>query len=149
MGTELLHDVGAQEADCIGDQPAYLARLANLPNWYDASAQRQTARSERRTEASRLDQIEHALTILASVVARLAKEAHQSRLPLRPTECAQRELVESLQARLTQLEERTDQLNVTPLTPEVAEDFAQSVQAIRNSLDALLKRRPKILTTPA
>ena len=82
MGTELLHHVGEQDAvhpspiTSAGDQPSYLARLANLPSWYDASSQQETAKFELRTEAPRLDQIEHALTILASVVARLAKEAY-------------------------------------------------------------------------
>lgn len=123
-----VHPSLIKSSDANGYQPARLVRLANLTCWYDASEQ-QTSRSER------LDQIEHALAILASVVTRLSKGAHQTRLPLRPTEC-------------DLPEERTDR-PVKRLAPESAQEFAQGVLAIRSSLNPLLKRRPRTPNVPA
>ena len=107
-----------------------------------------------RPEAARLDQIENTLTIMASVVARLAKDVQQSRLHRRVAESdphlqedqrVQREIVRSLQARLSHLEERQNtERNALP-PPEVDSEFAAqlsvSLLSIRNSLDALAKRR--------
>jgi len=149
-------------------QPAYLARIATLPSTLPANlherneaAQQESQRAIDRPQGARLDQIEHALTILASVVARLAKEAQQSRIQLRSTEHdpglqeerrVQRELVRSMQARLNHMEERFDRerqtrLEEQPLAalapPEVADQLAQSLHSIRDSLAALAKRRPR------
>ena len=140
-------------------QPAYLTRLATLP---DRAEMQSTvaARIAPRAESARLDQIEHALTILASVVARLAKDAQQSRLQLRATEQdsslqeerrVQRELVRSMQSRLMHIEERMDRRPVQPSVPdnsEVAQQLAASLNSIRDSLTALTKRRPKTVPRP-
>lgn len=146
-------------------QPAYLARIAtlpaSLPDRPEAADSRDVA-GRSRPDSARLDQIEHALTILASVVAQLAKEAQQSRTQLRATELdpglheerrVQRELVRSLQARLIHVEERiARQMAETPQLPtvrqphaeaaaETSEQIASSLSSIRNSLAALAKRR--------
>lgn len=144
------------------EPPAYLARIATLP----ASLPDHEANSpdsiesdvSARPEAARIDQIEHALTILASVVARLAKAAQQSRLQLRITEHdpsaqedrrVQRELVRSMQARLSLMEERLERENAERMRwqspPEVAPDvdaqLAVSLHSIRDSLALLARKR--------
>lgn len=157
MATGLLPNLDAQKAlsDPLPlselsaippEQPSYLSRIATLP-----APEGPAPRS-----ADRIDQIEHALTILASVVARLAKEAHQSKLQLRSSEQdpnwqeerrVQRELVRSMQSRLVSLEERLERQNSDgvhqppALQPEVAERVAASLTSIRNALAALAKRR--------
>lgn len=132
--------------------PAYLARIATLP---DSLTGLTETNPPERLHSARLDQIEHALTILASVVARLAKEAQQSKHLVRSTEHdpslpeerrAQRELIRSLQARLIHLEERLERQPLLPepsaVTPAVAQDIAASLTSIRNTLASLAKRRP-------
>ena len=167
MATGLLPNLDAQKAlsDPLPlselsalppEQLSYLSRIATLP-----APEGPAPRS-----ADRIDQIEHALTILASVVARLAKEAHQSKLQLRSSEQdpnwqeerrVQRELVRSMQSRLVSLEERLERPNsesvhqplaLQPLAlqppalqQEVAEQVAASLTSIRNALAALAKRR--------
>lgn len=134
------------------EQPSYLSRIATL-----AAPEGVPPRS-----ADRIDQIEHALTILASVVARLAKEAQQSKLQLPSSEQepnwqeerrVQRELVRSMQSRLVSLKEGIERQNrdsllqppaLRPpaLQTEVAEQVAASHTSIRNALAALANRRP-------
>ena len=137
-------------------EPAYLTRLSTLPERNDPAP---GSLKPNRPEAARIDQIEHALTILASVVARLAKEAQQSRLQLRASgndpglqeeRRVQRELARSMQVRLTHLEERVErdraarpQLLPTPPTAEGASQLSASLTSIRSSLDALARRRQR------
>ena len=144
------------------EQPAYLARIAtlpaSLPERGEAAPDLNPIAALYRPESARLDQIEHALTILASVVARLAKEAQQSRLQLRSTEYdpdlqedrrVQRELVRSMQSRLAHIEERMERQNAerasaqvaTLSSAEAAERLSASLTSIRNSLAAMAKRR--------
>jgi hypothetical protein len=139
-------------------QPAYLTRLATLPERHEVSAASDALQPQYRPDARRLDQIEHALTILASVVARLGKEAQQTRLQLRATEHdpglseerrVQRELVRSMQARLDHMEERFAR-QVSSSVPaaivpshEVSEQLSASLNSIRDSLASLAKRRKR------
>jgi hypothetical protein len=179
MATGLLSDISskgahaepAAEAAVKNDipveapaQPAYLTRLAmlpaTLPERLEACSHADSQGLIHRPEAARLDQIEQALTILASVVARLAKEAQQTRIQLRSTEHdpglqeerrVQRELVRSMQARLDHIEERFDRERGARLEPvpaggaslEVAGQVAESLRSIRESLAALAKRKPR------
>ncbi len=156
MATGLLPNLETQASGEDAQQPAYLTRLATLPL---AAPERSEgiAVPPQRPEAARLDQIEHALTILASVVGRLAKDAQQSRLQLRATEHdpslqeerrVQRELVRSMQARLNHIEERMERQvpppalpAASPQTDEVAAQLAASLHSIRDSLAALTKRK--------
>ena len=149
------------------DQPPYLARIATLPASLPDRGEAapdpdpNPVEASYRPESARLDQIEHALTILASVVARLAKDAQQSRLQLRTTECdpnfqedrrVQRELVRSMQARLTHIEERLERqsaerastLAAAIPSDEAAEQLSASLRSIRDSLAALAKRRAPV-----
>ena len=130
------------------EQPSYLSRIATLP----APPEGPPPRS-----ADRIDQIEHALTILASVVARLAKEAQQSKLQIRPSDHesntqeerrVQRELVRSMQARLILIEERMERQHVESapqpavgMRSDEAEKVAASLASIGNALASLAKRR--------
>lgn len=166
MRTGSLHNGVEQEASPASpqipaepDQPAYLSRLANLPDRPDPASPHDSPRSVDRAENTRIDQIEHALTILASVVARLAKEAQQSRNQLRASEIdpnlvedrrVQKELVRSLQARLAHVEDRVERQGIqqdqSALTnpPDSAD-----LLSIRTSLSALLKRRARPAPPPA
>ena len=179
MPLGLLHDVESQGPpdnpagtlpDAVApriEQPAYLARIATLPDSLPEAVEgfpgHEMAAQTRRPDSARLDQIEHALTILASVVARLAKETQLSRLQLRATgndpggqeeRRAQRELVRSMQARLAHLEERIERQNTERISapavalphPEVAEQLTASLTAIRDTLAAIAKRRPKVVS---
>ncbi len=176
MATGLLPNIHAHdekpepstvEPSPVPAEPAYLARLANLPvalpELGDNAPSNANSNTPARSDAARIDQIEHALTILASVVARLARDAQQSRLQLRNSEVdpnaheerrVQRELVRSMQARLTLMEERLDrkrdELSPAEVLPQIAPDLAlqlsTSLGSIRNSLAALAKRRPTALS---
>ena len=137
-------------------QSAYLSPLAALPD-RGGDADADHPQNAPRQESARLAQIEHALAILASVVARLAKEAQHSRLLLRATEHdpglleerrVQMELVRSMQARLNHVEERMDRqiappVIASPENDEIAEQLVASLTSIRDSLAALGKRRAK------
>ena len=149
-------DASAEAPAPQSDQPPYLARISKLPSLAMASGpveEEQTA-----PDSGRLDQIEHALGILASVVARLAKEAQQSKIQLRTTEQdpgvpderrVQRELIRSMQSRLEFMEERLERQNQdmsratagAAVSPETAAQIAVTIASIRQSLDALAKRR--------
>lgn len=143
-------------------QPAYLARLATLPERNEVASSQDSAHTPFRPDSRRLDQIEHALTILASVVARLGKEAQQTRLQLRSTEHdpslaeerrTQRELVRSMQARLNYLEERLDRgvpaaLPSSGVSSEVTDQLSSSLNSIRHSLAALANRRRRGVLAP-
>ena len=147
MATEFLKRLETPEP---GDsQPGYLARIATLPAAMQDAPDQSSGREQPSPlpDSARLGQIEHALTILASVVARLAREAQQSRLHLRATENdptlqeerrMQRELVRSMQARLSHAEERIER-QATP--PESLSDVSAALTSIRNSLAALAERR--------
>jgi hypothetical protein len=147
----------AQAESSALSQPAYLARLATLPERNEVASSQDSTHAPFRPDSRRLDQIEHALTILASVVARLGKEAQQTRLQLRSTEHdpslaeerrSQRELVRSMQARLNYLEERLDRglpaaLPAAGVSSEVTEQLSASLNSIRHSLAALATRRKR------
>jgi len=125
-------------------QLAHLNRLASSENGAPAQGPNST----------RLDQIENALTILAAVVARLAKSAQPPKAQVRAPEHeinlqeerrVQRELVRSIEARLHHIEDRLDrqvpQPAYSPENTEVEEQLAASLASIRASLDALSQRR--------
>ena len=143
-----------QMADMVTQQqPAYLTRLATLPERNEVSSPSDASHTNYRPDGRRLDQIEHALTILASVVARLGKEAQQTRQQLRAADNdpglaeerrVQRELVRSMQARLNHLEDRFErEAKPVPTVPhyEVTEQLSASLNSIRASLASLAKRR--------
>lgn len=137
--------------------PAYLTRLATL-----APAPQPQPAPPVRPDSARIDQIEHALTILASVVARFAKEAQQARQWAKAIEAdatqieerrQQRELLHSLQARLIHLEERLERERQSrlaaapsPRPPAFEQEYhpaamQSSLEAIRKSLEAISRRR--------
>jgi len=123
-------------------------QLAQLNRLAASTAREEPQEPSQRPDSTRLDQIENALTILAAVVARLAKSAQLPKsheMNLQEERRVQRELVRSIEARLHHIEERLERQAPQPAdcpeNAEVAEQLAASLTSIRASLVALNQRR--------
>jgi len=132
------------------------AQLDHLNRLAASTAREERQEPSQRLDSARLDQIEKALTILAAVVARLAKSAQPPKSQVRAPEHEinlqeerriQRELVRSIEARLHLIEERLDRQAPQPAysleNTEAEEQLATSLASIRASLAALNQRRSR------